>query len=85
MELKAVDPSMNDVFRELIAKKLGVPVPTFHTRWLTGQLIVLSRTLNFSSVELLIDGLRNESAKSDLWSEVAHAITVHETDRKSVV
>ena len=78
MALKAADPSM-DSFRELVVEKLGVPVPTFHTRWLMGQLVVLSRALNFSSVELLIDGLREESAGSDLWSEVAHAITVHET------
>lgn len=78
MALKAADPSM-DVFRELVAEKLSVPVPTFHTRWLMSQLVVVSRALGFSNVELLIEGLRQESAESELWSEVAHAITVHET------
>lgn len=78
MALKAANPSIQAA-RELVADKLGVPVPTFHTRWLMGQLVVLSRALSFSNVESLLDRLRGESTDSDLWSEVAHAITVHES------
>lgn len=68
-----------DAFRELARERLDLPVPEFHSRWLEGQLMAISRQWGYPDEDSLIVALRSLEGSSELWRDVIHAITVHET------
>lgn len=68
-----------EAFRDLALARLSLPVPEFHSRWLSGQLEAVSREWDFPDVHALIDELWAQHPDTELWKSVIHSVTVHET------
>lgn len=66
-------------FCELAEARLNLPVPAFHSRWLEGQLASLACSWGFSDIASLVEALGIEDLESQIWGDVIHGITVHET------